>query len=201
MVRSLKSYLLFHILQKHSLDVLELISSSSQLTLLYTPVHKHHSSLISTTSTVSKIFLDLWLNLIVYNKWHHPKRTWPSKLSPTLILVYHWPFSQHTHKCNTWLYPKSIDRQTDRHGKTHDSRLQRCRQYSLQSYLKERLANIFRMGVGVWGCCYDGGWEVGGLNCGRVFQSYKKEDCMEVIKTKVVFFFFWLLFCIQLSYS
>ena len=41
---------------------------------------------------------------------------------------------------------------------------------------------------GCGGCCYDGGWEVGGLNCGRVFQSYKKEDCMEVIKTKVVVF-------------
>ena len=34
------------------------------------------------------------------------------------------------------------------------------------------------------------GGKLGGLNCGRVFQSYKKEDCMEVIKTKVVFFFF-----------
>ena len=151
MVRSLKSYLLFHILQKHSLDVLELISS--QLTLLYTPVHKHHSSLISTTSTVSKKNLDLWLNLIAYNKLHHPKRTRPSKLSPTHIFVYHWPFPQrtHTHMQHMTLYPKSIDRQTDRHGKTHDARLQRCRQYSLQSYLKERLANIFRMGVGVWG--------------------------------------------------
>ena len=60
------------------------------------------------------------------------------------------------------LYPKSTDRQTDM-GKTHDAQLKRCRQYSLQSYLKEILGNIFRFGgrgvIMVGGCMGFKLWE------------------------------------------